>query len=191
MKKIMIGGTEETEVWDPIHEEFVVLPAKKPVVLMLEHSLLSVSKWESKYHRPFLDKNSNDSKTPEEMLYYIECMTINNVEPDDYYRLSNEQIKEIGDYIADPMTATIINRVGGQGSGRRSSEAITSELIYYWMVVHQIPFECQKWHLNRLMTLIEVCNIKNTPAKKMGKRDIMRQNSALNAARRAKLHSRG
>lgn len=191
MKKIMIGGTEETEVWDPIHEEFVVLPAKKPVVLMLEHSLLSVSKWESKYHRPFLDKNNNDSKTPEEMLYYIECMTINNVEPDDYYRLSNEQIKEIGDYIADPMTATIINRVGGQGSGRRSSEAITSELIYYWMVVQQIPFECQKWHLNRLMTLIEVCNIKNTPAKKMGKRDIMRQNSALNAARRAKLHSRG
>ena len=190
---IEIPEREATEKWDPIREEFINLPYAKPATLILEHSLLSVSKWESKYHKPFLSKTDAETRTPEEMMYYIQCMTINNVDPDVYYRLTDSQIQEIGDYIADPMTATTINRRGPQGSAPRprSNEIVTSEIIYYWMVVHQIPFECQKWHLNRLLMLVEVCNIKNGPQQKMSKNDILRQNHALNAARRAKFHSRG
>lgn len=191
MISIAIAGRDAQEVWDNDIEEFTMLPGVKPVTLTLEHSLLSLSKWESKYHKPFLDKTGVE-KTPEEMLYYIQCMSVNNVDPNAFYCLTSEQIKEIGDYIADPMTATTITHNAPSGAPpRRNAENVTSELIYYWMVVHQIPFECQKWHLNRLLTLIEVCNIKNAPSKKMSKRDIMRQNNALNAARRAKYHSHG
>lgn len=191
MLTIHVSGTDRKEAWDPIREEFVSIEASKPVTLMLEHSLLSISKWESKYHKPFLGGTEKDQKTPEEMLYYIQCMTVNSVDENVYYRLTNDQIQEIGNYIADSMTATTINHNSAPGAPKRNKEIITSELIYYWMVVHQIPFECQKWHLNRLLTLIEVCNIKNAPSKKMSKQDIMRQNRSLNAARRAKHHSHG
>lgn len=184
MKVLHIEG--RGEIFSEDKQEFVNSVSG---TLMLEHSLLSISKWEAKYHKPFLPRpNTKDTKTPEEMFYYIECMTINNVDPDIYYGLTNEHIKEIGKYIADPMTATTIS---SQQNGKRNNEIITSELIYYWMVVHQIPFECQKWHLNRLLTLIQVCNIKNAPSKKMDKRSILNQNRALNAARRAKHHSKG
>lgn len=196
MLKIEFPGTKAREAWDPKNEEFFYIPEQKPATLLLEHSLLSLSKWESKYHKPFLVQKKRGDDKPvhdaDEMLYYIECMTVNNVDPDIYYRLTDEHIQQIGDYIADPMTATTINRRGSQGSsGPRSNELVTSELIYYWMTVHQIPFECQKWHLNRLLMLIEVCNIKNAPQKKMSKADILRQNHAINSARRAKYHTRG
>jgi hypothetical protein len=190
MKTIFVEGRKGREVWDSKREEFIAIPDIRPTTLVLEHSLLAVSKWESKFHKAFLGKSEKDRKTPEEMLEYIKCMTINNVDPNIYYCLTNEQIKEIGDYISDSMTATTIRQPPGK-TGPRTSETVTSELIYYWMVVHQIPFECQKWHLNRLLTLIQVCNIKNAPAKKMSKRDIYAQNRSLNAARRAKHHSHG
>lgn len=154
--------------------------------LQLEHSLVSLSKWESKWHKPFL---TSDEKTFEETLDYIKCMTITqNVEPSVYNFLTAENIKEINDYISNPMTATTISKVEGQSSSR---EIITSELIYYWMVALNIPFECQKWHINRLITLIRVCEIKNQPDRKMGTNEVMRRNAALNAARRQKHNTRG
>ena len=163
----------------------------KPTTLTLEHSLIAISKWESKYHIPFLKE---DEKTPEQLEYYFKCMTINqNVDPYVYKALTYSQQKQILDYIHDPMTATWFGDdkdKPGKGRGRRP-EVITSELIYYWMVALQIPSEYEKWHLNRLLTLIQVCNSYNQPPKKMSKSEIIRNNDALNAARRAKMHTRG
>lgn len=158
----------------------------KEITLTLEHSLVSVSKWESKWHKPFL---SNETKTPEETMDYIKCMTLTqNVSPDVYNRLTNENMIEIKKYIEDPHTATFIN---DNPHGPKNREVITSELIYYWMVTLNIPWESQKWHLNRLLMLIRVCNIKNQPKKKMSQRELMSRNAALNAARRQKMHSKG
>lgn len=169
--------------WDEEKEEFV--PVGKPFPLQLEHSLVSLSKWEAKYHKPYL---SSKEKTPEEIIDYIRCMTLTqNVPPAVYNNLSQDNIVAIGAYINDPMTATTVKNM----NKKRSSEQITSELIYYWMVALQIPFECQKWHLNRLLTLVEVCSVKNQPSKKMDKHTAARQNAALNAARRQKAHSSG
>lgn len=173
-----------TELWDEQKEEFVY---RKEKTLQLEHSLVSVSKWESKWNKSFL---STADKTEEEIIDYIRCMTITqNVDPEVYSRLSNPIIKEIYDYINAPMTATVFSD-NGQKSGR-SREAVTSELIYYWMIALNIPFECQKWHLNRLLTLIRVCEVKNAPPKSMNKRDIMSHNAALNAVRRKKYNTKG
>ena len=170
----------ETEEFDPRTGTFTIY---KKEVLSLEHSLVSISKWESKWKKPFL---SEEEKTPEESMDYIRCMTVSpaNVDPAVYQHLPISAVKKINDYITDPMTATTIREEPG---ARRNREIITSELIYYWMVALQIPFECQKWHLSRLMTLIRICNIKNEPEKKMSRSEIYRQNSALNAARR-KMH---
>lgn len=171
------------EDWNETTQEFVYT---KGQTLQLEHSLVSISKWESKWCKPFLSK---DPKTYEETLDYIRCMTLTqNVDPAIYSRLSVDNINEVNKYIEAPMTATTIKEQPGHG---RSSEIITSELIYFWMISYQIPFECQKWHLNRLLTLIRVCSIKNTPGKKLSKRDIMSRNAALNAARRQQLNSMG
>ena len=171
------------EFWDEIKQEFSYT---KEQTLQLEHSLVSLSKWESKWCKVFLSK---DEKSPEETMDYIKCMTITpNVSPDIYNRLTKANIKEIEDYITAPMTATYFSKERG---GRSSSEQVTSELIYYWMIALNIPFECQKWHLNRLLTLIKVCNIKNQPPKKMSKRDIMSRNASLNAARRQQLNTKG
>ena len=171
------------EGWDEVKEEFVVPQTK---VLQLEHSLVSLSKWESKWHKPFLSK---DDRTVEETVDYIKCMTITqNVGADVYDHLTRKHMQEISDYINDSMTATFFN---DQKTGKVSHEIITSELIYYWMISLNIPFECQKWHLNRLLTLIKVCSLKNQPPKKMSKRDVMSRNAALNAARRAQANSRG
>ena len=171
------------EGFDERVNEFVYY---KEQTLQLEHSLISLSKWEAKWHKAFLSKTA---KTTEETIDYVRCMTINkSVDHDVYSRLSNENMIEINDYIGDTMTATVIRDTQQRNGGR---ETVTAELIYYWMVSLGIPFECQKWHLNRLLTLIRVCTIKNQPPKKMSKTAIMRQNAALNAARRRKLHSSG
>ena len=173
-----------TELWDEINEEFI---ATKEQTLRLEHSLVSLSKWESKWCKPFLSKTN---KTDEEMLDYVRCMTLTQNVPDEVYRcLTDDNIRKIYEYIDAPMTATWFN--DDKTKKGTSSEQTTSELIYYWMIALNIPFECQKWHLNRLLTLIRVCNIKNQPPKKMSKRDIMSRNAALNAARRNKLHTKG
>lgn len=161
---------------------------EKEQVLCLEHSLVSLSKWESKWHKPFL---SSEQKSTEEVLDYVRCMTITqNVDPKVYTRLTEANVKEINAYIEDPMTATWFNKGNNQPS-KKNSEQITSELVYYWMVALQIPFECQKWHLNRLLVLIRICNIKNQPAKKMNRREVASRNTALNAARRKQLGSSG
>lgn len=171
------------ECWDEAKEEFV---EPKSVKLQMEHSLVSLSKWESKWCKPFL---SQKELTGEEALDYIKCMTINpNVDPDVYNHLTSENINAILEYIYAPMTATTIRE---DKQAKKNNEIITAELIYHWMIELQIPFECQKWHLNRLMTLIKVRNAKLTPPKKMSRREVMQRNTALNAARRKQLHSRG
>jgi len=169
--------------WDEAKEEFVYFPE---TTLILEHSLISISKWESKWHVPFLGKGE---KTAEQIKDYVKCMTVNsNVKDDIYDQLTKKNMDDIMEYIEDPMSATTITDRNGK---KFSREIVTSELIYYWMVSLQIPFECQKWHINRLIKLVQICNIKNQPDKKMSKRSTMQQNAALNAARRSKSHSRG
>ena len=171
------------EGWDEEKEEFV---EAKTQILQLEHSLISLSKWESKWCKPFL---STARKTPEEILDYIKHMTLTpNVDPMVYDHLTAENYKQIDDYINAPMTATTFSK---EKKGGGSKEVVTAELIYYWMIALQIPFECQKWHLNKLLTLVRVCNIKNEPPKKMSKRDLMSRNAKLNAARRQQLNTRG
>lgn len=180
MLTITIPATEE---FDEIKGEFVY---SKEQTLQLEHSLISISKWESKWCKPFL---TNKPKTHEETVDYIRCMTVTqNVKPEVYYSLTEENIKAVYAYINAPMTATTFSEAG---SKKTNKEVTTSELIYYWMVALQIPFECQKWHLNRLITLIRICNIKNQPSKKKSTRDTLNSYAALNAARRAKLNSKG
>ena len=171
------------ECWDETKREFVSIKAQ---TLQLEHSLVSLSKWESKWHKAFFTKRE---MSHEEILDYIKCMTITqNVKPETYSCLTSEHIDQIREYIESPMTATYFSP---DKSGRTSSETVTSELIYYWMIALNIPFECQKWHLNRLLTLIKVCNVKNQPPKKMSRRDILSRNHAMNAARRKHLNSKG
>ena len=160
---------------------------------VIEHSLFSVSLWESKYHKPFVSKEHS----AEEILDYITMMII---EPKDFdlnllANLSKENIEEIHNYIEDPMTATtfpedIVSKMVGE-SKMKKKEIITNELVYYWMSQAGIPFECENWHLNRLLTLLRVCDVKNKPEKKMSKRDIMARNKALNDARRKKLGTKG
>ena len=170
------------ELFNDLTQEFIETKAQ---TIQLEHSLVSISKWESKWNKPFLAKND---KTITETLDYIRCMTITqNVNPDVYKRLSRSNIEDINKYIDAPMTATTFS----DNNAGKSREIVTSELIYYWMIALNIPMECQRWHLNRLLTLIRVCNVKNTPPKKMSRREIMNRNAALNAARRIQLNSKG
>lgn len=173
----------DTEYYNEETSQFVSV---KERTIDLEHSLVSLSKWESKWCKPFLAK---EYKTDEETRDYIRCMTINTQPSTDVYRaLTNTQIKEIAAYIDAPMTATTFSKAQLAGSNR---EIITSELIYYWLIAQQIPFECQKWHLNRLLTLIRVCSIKNSPPKKMGRQSIQMRNKELNEQRRKQINSRG
>ena len=179
MLKITIPAGEQ---YDEVNNFFIT---SKEQTLQLEHSLTSLSKWESKWCKPFLTK---DTKTFEESADYIRCMTITqNVDPMIYRFVSQENIAEVSSYIEAPMTATIF----AKEKQTINREVITAEIIYYWMVAMNIPFECQKWHLNRLLTLINVCNIKNTPAKKRNSKETMSRNAALNAARKQSLHTKG
>lgn len=171
------------EMWDDARQEFI---SAKEQTLQLEHSLVSLSKWESKWKKAFLSKHE---KTVEETLDYIKCMTVTrNVSPDVYSRLTNQHIEMINNYIADPMTASVLPEDKNTKGGR---ETVTAELIYYWMISLNIPFECRTWHLNSLLSLIKVCNFKNTPPKKMSRKELTRRNAALNAQRRAKHNTKG
>lgn len=171
------------ELWDENKQQFVYT---KEQTLRLEHSLVSLSKWESKWCKPFLSK---EKKTDDEIRDYIKCMTITqNVSPTVYAFMTIDNIRQVTEYIEAPMTATTFSI---HKSGKANREPVTAELIYYWMIALSIPFECQKWHLNKLLTLIQVCNIKNQPPKKMSRRSVMNRNAALNAARRKQYNSRG
>ena len=184
MLRITIPGDEQ---WDAGKEEFVQMRKDQP--LQLEHSLVSISKWESKWCKPFIRK---EPMTDEEIVDYVRCMTLTqNVDPEAYRFLTNENIEEVNQYINAPMTATWFSEEKNGKSKGDKGEQITSELIYYWMIALNIPLECQKWHLNRLLTLIRVCNIKNQPPKKMSKKEIMSRNAALNAARKQQLNTKG
>jgi len=176
----------DVELFDDQTEQFSTIKGQK---LRLEHSLVSVSKWEMKWHKPFL---GTDEKTREETIDYIRCMTLTqNVNEQVYDYISDDVIRQVNAYIADPMTATWFSG-SAKTSGSYSRETVTNELIYYWMIAYKIPFEpCQKWHFERLMTLIRICQLKNEKPKKMSKNEILRENARLNAIRRKKLNSKG
>ena len=180
MLQITIPAVEQ---WDEANQMFI---STKEQTLTLEHSLVSLSKWEAKWCKPFLAKKI---ETFEETIDYVRCMTITqNVDPNIYNYMTNENIEQVNNYIDSKMTATWF--ADGK-RGKANNETITSELIYYWMISLNIPMECQKWHLNRLLTLIQVCNVKNQPPKKMSRREIMSRNAALNASRRQKMNTKG
>lgn len=182
---MLIIKIPETEFFDESTNRFFVIHEQE---LRLEHSLLSISKWESKWHKPYLDTKTYD-KTNEMNLDYIKCMTITQNVPDIVYScLTQDNINAIASYISDPMTATWFS---DDGSSSTSSEIVTSELIYYWMVAAGIPFSCEKWHINRLLVLIKIYGIKNGKPKKMSQRETAARYKALNAARRARFESKG
>lgn len=171
------------EMFDEKSQEFTT---HGDVVLELEHSLVSLSKWESKFEKPFLSK---EEKTAEEILWYIKCMTLTSDVPEDVFlKLSEDNVSDINGYIEAKMTATWFSELAQTS---RSREIITAELIYYWMTVFHIDFECQYWHLNRLFTLIRICNEKQDKPKKMSRAEIARRNSELNAKRKAELKTKG
>ena len=159
------------------------------VVLELEHSLVSLSKWESKHKKPFLSDKKKDEKTGEEVVDYVKCMCLTPDVPEGVWsRLSEENYAAINEYIEDTMTATWFT---DDPKAPKNKETITAELIYYWMTIFQIPFECQEWHLNRLLTLVRICNVKSGKPKKMSRSEIAERNRQLNAERKAQLKTKG
>ena len=177
--------TIEVVTQDGYDEETEQFVAASVVVLELEHSLASLSKWESTFEKPFLN---TFEKTPLEVMVYFMAMTLTpNVPSEVYKHLSNENIDEINNYINSKQNATTFSNLGEE----RSREIITAEVIYYWMVAMQIPFECQYWHLNKLLALVRVINLKNAPKKKMSAAEIASRNRELNSQRRAALRSTG
>lgn len=180
MLTIVVGATD---VFDEATQSFASHGGEE---LQLEHSLVSLSKWEAIHEKPFLDKSS---KTPEELISYIECMLLTKNPPEDFVgKLSKENFEEINAYIDRKMTATWFHEIEPQ---TRNRETVTSELVYYWMTVFHIPFECENWHLNRLFTLIRICNIKQEKPKKMSRAEVARRNRELNEQRRSQLKTTG
>lgn len=166
-------GSEEL-----FNSEDMTFSYSKPIaILNLEHSLVSITKWEARWGKAYLADND---KTDVEILDYIRCMTINkNVASDVYQQISTSDIQKITEYINHPMTATIIKKE----ENKLNREIITNEIIYYWMTALNIPFECEKWHLNRLLMLVDVCNIKNSPQKKKSPMEAAKERDALNRKR--------
>lgn len=180
MLTITVGATD---IYD---EETGTFGVQGGAELQLEHSLVSLSKWESIHEKPFLGK---EVKSPEEVLSYVECMTIGEKPRGEiFHQLSNENLEEINKYIDQKMTATWFTE---RTRSPAVAEVITSELIYYWMISFNIPWEAQHWHLNRLFTLIRVCNVKQEKPKKMNRNEIARRNRELNAQRKAQLGTKG
>ena len=179
MLTIVVPGAEH---FDDDKQEFFTVG---DFTLELEHSLVALSKWESEFEKPFLGK---EEKTDEEIFGYIRAMSMTpNVPPEVWFRLTEDNVEAINKYIDSKMTATWFNKT----KETPSSERITSELIYYWMVVFQIPFECETWHLSRLFTLIKICNVKNEKPKKMNSSEAAAQRRELNAQRKAQLGTSG
>ena len=180
MLKITVPGDK---FFDEENETFIT---RNDVILELEHSLVSLSKWESFFEKPFLGP---DKKTSKETLWYVQAMIMTpDSPPDILQRFNQDHILKVNQYIDDKMTATTFNESKPKPGPR---DIITSEIVYYWMISLNIPFECQHWHLNRLLTLIRVCNEKNAPQKKMNKRELAARQRQLNEERRAKYGTSG
>lgn len=180
MLKIIVLGEE---FYDEVTESFNTVG---DLVLELEHSLVSLSKWESEFQKPFL---SPGKKTTQEVYDYIKTMILSEEYPSNILdRFSAENFQQINDYIESKQSATTFGEMP-PNSGR--SEVITSELIYYWMVTFNIPFECEVWHLNRLFALIRICNVKNSKPKKMSRNQLAQRNRELNAQRKEQLGTTG
>lgn len=174
----------DQELFNDVTQEFIDIKGRD---LRLEHSLVSLAKWESIFHKAFL---SMEEKTHSESINYIKCMTITQHVPDSAYKaITSENLAQVSRYIENPMTATTFNQEEQKKTINR--EVITAEIIYYWMIALQIPMECQKWHLNRLLTLINVCNIKNKPNQKLSRAQVLARNKALNAERLKKMNTSG
>lgn len=174
-----------SDEFDDEKQEFVDSVYK----LKLEHSLVSLSKWETEFEVPFLGEGDI---TPEQTLRYIELMALeDNVPPEVFAKLTDKHVTQVDTYIHSKQTATTFHEAVGGGAGPSSREIITAEIMYYWLVTLSIPFECQYWHLNKLIALVRTCNLKNQPAKKMGRREQIDQRKRLNAERQAKLGTRG
>jgi len=178
MLTLTVNSAHTKEMFDEFKQEFIP-PIKLPeVTLELEHSLVSLSKWEAKWEIPFL---GDATKTEEQTLDYIRCMTMNDGVPEEVYgRLSNDDIRIVSEHINSKMSATWF---ADKPSAPGRKEVITAEVIYYWLIALTIPFECQNWHLNKLLTLIKVCNQKNAPEKKMSRSELIARNRELNASR--------
>lgn len=184
---------EERELWDEKAQEFLTFPAQ---TIKLEHSLISLTKWEERWHEPLLGRaGEKPNRTEEQDISYIECMMITqNLPPRFYESLDASVIQKIFEYMNDPHTATTFpERPGSRKPTKKKT--VTSELIYYWMIQAQIPFSCEKWHLSRLLTLIKVCDVKNAeqnPKKgKMSRSKLAAERRALNAQRKAQLNTTG
>lgn len=183
---------QSKSLWDSDKEEFITL--KTDCTLQLEHSLISLSRWEAKWKKPYLLNDPKNPRTLAEVKDYVRCMTINGGVPDEVYDvLSKDDFEKIAEYINDPHTATWFNKGNERKmANKRGGEILTSELIYYYMIANDIPWEAQKWHLNRLLTLIRICGDKGGGSqKKMFKKDILSRNANLNKARRAAMGSTG
>lgn len=184
MLKIRVKGGE---YWNEVDERFVTLP---DVTLVMEHSLISVSKWESETKKCFLDDKAQ--KTNAEMEFYFQCMCLNEVSLDVIHNLSVKDKKKIIDYIAEERIGFKFKKDEKKGDGRKGGDPLTSDFIYYYMLINEIPFTpCEKWHLSRLMALLRICAIKQQPPPKMSKRELAGSRSSLNAARRVALGSKG
>lgn len=180
MLKVLVQMTDE--YYDESNEAFVIDDVFE---LELEHSLVSLSKWESFFCKPFLNKKD---KTPEEVLWYVRAMVLSPEVPEEVFsRLSDENIQQINAYLNAQMTASWFN----DKAAPPNREIITAEVIYYWMIVANIPFSCETWHLNRLFALIKVCNAKSSPKKKMGRAELAARNKMLNEQRKAELKTSG
>lgn len=178
------------ELFDERTEEFLPSVDIKETKLQLEHSLISIKKWEQKWHKPFLKKG--EDKTYEEFSDYIRCMTLTyGVDPEVYKWIPKNVMETVTEYIEDPMTATWFRDDALIGAQKNSREIVTAEIIYYWMITLNIPVEFQKWHLNQLLTLIKVVNIKNGKPKKVDKRKAAQERAALNKLRREQYNSKG
>lgn len=176
----------DVELYDEINNEFKI---RKGASIVMEHSLLSLAKWESKYHKPFL---TDDEKSLEETIEYYKCMTITqNVDPSVYQNITPAISRQIDDYMSNTMSATTFREFPGSNKLNNDGSFISAEIIYYWMISLNIPFECQKWHLNRLMTLIRVVTEKNAPTKKIPKSDLLARQRRLNEERKRKFNTSG
>lgn len=182
MLTLVLGATEG------YNEETRSFTKQGGITLQLEHSLVSLSKWESIHEKPFLGESE---KSTEEITSYVECMLLTENPPEDYLdSLSAEHYAEIETYIGKKMTATWFSELPGTPKPR-NSEIVTSELIYYWMTAFKIPFACETWHLNRLFTLIRICNLKQEKPKKMSRAEVAQRNRTLNEQRKAQLGTKG